>query len=76
MITKSFLESLEYSEFKLYLEDNLLNKPIDLNTENKTSEQIAREVAAYEIAAKMVIKTIKRFERQVMMQVKEKQKFV
>lgn len=65
MITKGFIESTEYQEFKSILTDVLQNKPINLKTEGKTNEMIAREVTAYEIAAKMVERAIKRFERQV-----------
>lgn len=71
MITQAFIDSPEYCELKLLLADVLQNKPIHLKTEGKTNEQIAREVTAYEIAAKMVERVIRRFERQVTHPVKE-----
>ena len=71
MLTKSFLDSPEYQEFKLILADTIQNKPVNLKTEGKTNEMIAREVTAWEIAAKLVDKAIKKFERQVQNPVQE-----
>lgn len=59
----SFLQSPEYQEFKAILKDELQNTPLKLKTEGKTNETIAREVTAHEIAAKLVEKSLKRFER-------------
>jgi hypothetical protein len=76
MITQSFIDSKEYQEFKSILADTLQNKPINLKTEGKTNEMIAREVVAYEIAAKSVERAIRRFESKVVKPLKEEQKFI
>lgn len=76
MITKAFLESREYQEFKTLLTDTIQNKPINLKTEGKTNEMIAREVTAYEIASHLIEKAIRKFERQIETAIKEKQKFI
>lgn len=60
----SFLQTPEYQEFKQLLKDELQNKPLNLKTDGKTNEMIAREVTAYEIASKAVDRALKRFERQ------------
>lgn len=65
MITQSFLQSSEYGQFKELLKGELTFKPITIKTDGKTNEVIAREVAAYEMAVKIVSKTFKKFERMV-----------
>jgi len=76
MITQSFIDSKEYQEFKSILADTLQNKPIKLKTDGKTNEMIAREVTAYEIAAKSVERAIRRFESKVTKPLKKEQKFI
>jgi len=71
MINKSFIEGQEYQAFKTILKDATQNKPFRLKTEGKTNAMIAREVTAYEMAAKMVEKAIKKFEKSVVMSIKE-----
>jgi DNA-binding MurR/RpiR family transcriptional regulator len=66
MITKSFLDSPEYQEFKEMLRDELELKPIHLKTEGKSNETIAREVTAHEFATKIVTKAMRKFERQLL----------
>ncbi len=65
MITQAFLDNPEYKEFKEFLLEERTNKPLKLKTDGKTNEMIAREVTAFEIASKLLDRTIKKFERQV-----------
>ncbi len=65
MITQSFLQSGEYAQFKEILKEELTFKPITIKTDGKTNEVVAREVAAYEMAVKIVSKAFKKFERMV-----------
>jgi hypothetical protein len=76
MITKGFIESLEYQEFKQIMKDELQYKPVKIKTEGKTNEMIARELNAYEIASKALDKAIRRFEGQVRAEHKQKQNWV
>lgn len=76
MLTKSFIESLEYQDFKKILKDELQYKAIKIKTEGKTNEMIAREITAYETASKVVDKAIRRMESQVKIEHKQKQNWV
>lgn len=76
MITKSFIDSPEYQEFKSILEEELINSPIKLKTEGKTNEMIAREITAREIAVKMIKKVFNSFERQTSKILEQKQRFI
>jgi len=71
MITKSFIDGQEYQTFKEILKDTTQNKPMRLKTDGKTNEVIAREVTAFELAAKMVERAFKKFEKTVLMPVKK-----
>ncbi len=64
MATKAFLESQDYLQFKEILNDSIILKSVDVKTEGKSNEQIAREVTAHEIAVKIIMKAMRRFERQ------------
>ena len=76
MISQAFISGAEYQEFKTILKDMVENKPINLKTDGKTNEMIAREVTAYEIAAKTLDKAFRKFESQVNRPIKEEQKYI
>ena len=76
MISQAFINGSEYQEFKLILKDLVENKPINLKTEGKTNEMIAREVTAYEIAAKTLDKAFRKFESQVKQPIRQEQKYI
>lgn len=71
MIPRTFLENEHYLTFKQMLIDELMLKPVKIKTDGKTNEILARELNAYEIASKSVEKTIRKFERQTLSDVKE-----
>jgi len=71
MITQSFLASQEYQQFKEVLNSELFMRPMNIKTEGKSNETIAREVTAHEFAVKIVEKAIRRFERQAMGETKK-----
>lgn len=63
MISESFIKSTEYLTLKEYLNDEIVNRPLKIKTDDRTNEAIAREVEAFGLAAKMVKKAISNFER-------------
>lgn len=73
MITKSFIESLEYQELKSCLMDEVVLRAVKIDVKGKSNDVVAREFYAYELAGKMVLKAIKKFERQVSTPVKQDQ---
>ena len=76
MISKAFIESPEYQEFKAILVESFQNKPLRIKTEDCSNEVIARQVEGYAIASKSLTRAIKKFEGQVVQNYKEAQKFI
>lgn len=65
MNANSFIKSSEYQEFKQFMLSQFTDKPFELKTEGKSAEIIALETKASELAAKKLLKGIRRFERLV-----------
>lgn len=76
MISKSFIESAEYQEFKQILAEEIQLKPLKIKTDGKSNETIAREITAFEIASKMISRSISKFEKKAVLNQKEKQRFI
>jgi hypothetical protein len=65
MNANSFSKSSEYQEFKKFMLSQFIDKPFELKTEGKSADIIALETKASELAAKKLLKGIRRFERMV-----------
>lgn len=72
---KSFLDSEDWKEIKLYLVSELADKPLDIKTEGKTAEQIAIEVRSSQIASEKIVKVIRKLERKATQERKQAQPF-
>jgi len=55
---KSLVLSSDWQELKTYLLGELVYRPLDIDTTNKTIEEIALEVKASQIAAEKIKKII------------------
>lgn len=73
MTSKSFIQSNDYQEFKIFLERELVIKPLDIKA--KDMESIALECRASQIAAEKILNVIKTFEDTVPKEYVKPQKF-
>ena len=72
----SFVKSPEWQEIKSYFQDEVFDKPLEVETKGMTSEVIALEYKARELAAKIIKKTLNKFERKAGTPIKKATPFI
>ena len=59
---KSFIKTQEWIDLKGFFKDEIIDRPLDIKTDFST-ERIALEVRASQLATAKVLKAIRKFER-------------
>lgn len=60
---QSLVKTKEWLEIKDFLKSEIIDKPLDIKTDGLSSERIAVEVLASQLATKKVLKVIAKMER-------------
>ena len=60
---QSLIKSKEWLEIKEFIKSEIIDKPLDIKTDGLSSERIAVEVLASQLATKKVLKIIAKMER-------------
>ena len=60
---QSLVKTKEWLEIKDFIKSEIIDKPLDIKTDGLSSERIALEVLASQMATKKVLKVIAKMER-------------